>query len=227
MTTALTITDRVTQMHAARAAEPPNEVMAAFGREQPTWPPAGSQRGRTVGTGRRRCTLTRRRPHHPPCSARRSASVVVFYRGVWCPYCNIALSTYQSELLPHLGAGRQPRRGQPAGTRWVAEHDREERPLLPGRLRPCQRHRQPARYPHRALTGRPRGATPARVGPDRGQRGRHHHVADADRGDPRRRACCDGSMSTPTTAPAPKPSRSSTPSTSSAADHPPPRKAHT
>ncbi len=29
-------------------------------------------------------------------------AVVVFYRGGWCPYCNIALRTYQRELLPEL-----------------------------------------------------------------------------------------------------------------------------
>jgi peroxiredoxin len=29
-------------------------------------------------------------------------AVLVFYRGVWCPYCNIALRTYQAELLPEL-----------------------------------------------------------------------------------------------------------------------------
>jgi peroxiredoxin len=29
-------------------------------------------------------------------------SVLVFYRGSWCPYCNIALSVYQAELLPRL-----------------------------------------------------------------------------------------------------------------------------
>ncbi|HUN38256.1 MAG TPA: peroxiredoxin-like family protein, partial [Trebonia sp.] len=29
-------------------------------------------------------------------------SVLVFYRGAWCPYCNIALSAYQAELLPQL-----------------------------------------------------------------------------------------------------------------------------
>ena len=29
-------------------------------------------------------------------------AVVVFYRGAWCPYCNIALRTYQSELVPAL-----------------------------------------------------------------------------------------------------------------------------
>lgn len=29
-------------------------------------------------------------------------AVIVFYRGAWCPYCNIALRTYQSELAPEL-----------------------------------------------------------------------------------------------------------------------------
>ncbi len=31
-------------------------------------------------------------------------AVIVFYRGGWCPYCNIALRTYQQELLPQLDA---------------------------------------------------------------------------------------------------------------------------
>jgi peroxiredoxin len=31
-------------------------------------------------------------------------AVIVFYRGGWCPYCNLALRTYQKELLPQLGA---------------------------------------------------------------------------------------------------------------------------
>jgi peroxiredoxin len=29
-------------------------------------------------------------------------AVVVFYCGVWCPYCNIALSVYQQHLLLEL-----------------------------------------------------------------------------------------------------------------------------
>jgi len=29
-------------------------------------------------------------------------AVVVFYRGSWCPYCNIALAAYQAHLLPQL-----------------------------------------------------------------------------------------------------------------------------
>jgi peroxiredoxin len=31
-------------------------------------------------------------------------AVIVFYRGGWCPYCNLALRTYQRELLPELDA---------------------------------------------------------------------------------------------------------------------------
>lgn len=29
-------------------------------------------------------------------------AVLVFYRGQWCPYCNLTLRTYQQELLPEL-----------------------------------------------------------------------------------------------------------------------------
>jgi peroxiredoxin len=29
-------------------------------------------------------------------------TVLVLYRGAWCPYCNLTLRTYQSELLPGL-----------------------------------------------------------------------------------------------------------------------------
>ncbi|WP_104117732.1 peroxiredoxin-like family protein [Arthrobacter sp. B1805] len=31
-----------------------------------------------------------------------SPAVLVFYRGAWCPYCNITLKTYQRDLLPAL-----------------------------------------------------------------------------------------------------------------------------
>ncbi|NTY58136.1 AhpC/TSA family protein [Mycolicibacterium sphagni] len=29
-------------------------------------------------------------------------AVVVFYRGAWCPYCNLALKAYQDQLVPEL-----------------------------------------------------------------------------------------------------------------------------
>ncbi|MCV7347324.1 peroxiredoxin [Mycolicibacterium rhodesiae] len=31
-------------------------------------------------------------------------AVVVFYRGAWCPYCNLALKAYQDQLVPTLAA---------------------------------------------------------------------------------------------------------------------------
>lgn len=31
-------------------------------------------------------------------------AVLVFYRGAWCPYCNLALRAYQEHLLPELTA---------------------------------------------------------------------------------------------------------------------------
>ncbi|NII41201.1 peroxiredoxin [Curtobacterium flaccumfaciens] len=31
-------------------------------------------------------------------------AVIVFYRGAWCPYCNLTLRTYQQDLLPELEA---------------------------------------------------------------------------------------------------------------------------
>ena len=35
-------------------------------------------------------------------------AVVVFYRGEWCPYCNLALRAYQDKLVAELGdTGRQ------------------------------------------------------------------------------------------------------------------------
>jgi peroxiredoxin len=30
-------------------------------------------------------------------------AVLVFYRGQWCPYCNLTLRTYQREVVPELG----------------------------------------------------------------------------------------------------------------------------
>ena len=35
-------------------------------------------------------------------ATRARAAVVVFYRGAWCPYCNITLSHYQARLHPTL-----------------------------------------------------------------------------------------------------------------------------
>jgi peroxiredoxin len=105
MTSPSTIADRVAEMHAARAAEPPNEVMGAFAREQADLAASGASAGiAPVGTVLPDAELLD--VHGASTTlydvAGDGVSVLVFYRGAWCPYCNIALSTYQARLLPRL-----------------------------------------------------------------------------------------------------------------------------
>jgi peroxiredoxin len=104
MTSPSTITERVAQMHAARAAEPSNDTMGAFAREQAELAarvPAGVA---PVGTVLPDAELLDVHGAVTQLSVAvgGGTSVLVFYRGAWCPYCNIALSAYQAQLLPEL-----------------------------------------------------------------------------------------------------------------------------
>ena len=103
--TASTITDRVAEMHAAMAGKPPDEVMGAFGRGQAALAAAGAPSG-VASAGTRLADVGLLDVHGAPTSLYTAlgdgTAVVVFYRGVWCPYCNIALSVYQQHLLPEL-----------------------------------------------------------------------------------------------------------------------------
>jgi peroxiredoxin len=104
MTSPSTIAERVAEMHATMAAQPPSEAMAAFAREQAglaATVPAGIAPAGTVlpdagllDVHGAATTLY--------AAAGGGTSVLVFYRGAWCPYCNIALSAYQEQLLPQL-----------------------------------------------------------------------------------------------------------------------------
>jgi peroxiredoxin len=104
MTNPSTIAKRVTEMHATRADEPPNEVMGAFAREQaelaaslaPDVAPAGTvlPDAELLDAYAAATTLY--------AAAGDGTAVLVFYRGAWCPYCNIALSAYQEQMLPQL-----------------------------------------------------------------------------------------------------------------------------
>ena len=99
-----TIAERVTEMHAAMANEPPNEVMGAFAREQaklaaspaPDVAPAGTVLPDAELLDARGAATTLY------AAAGDGTAVLVFYRGAWCPYCNVALSAYQGQLLPQL-----------------------------------------------------------------------------------------------------------------------------
>lgn len=105
MTADATIAGRVAEMHAEMDSAPPNEVMGAFRREQAELAAAGTPAGiAPVGTVLADAGLLD--VHGAPTSLYAAAgdgtAVLVFYRGAWCPYCNIAMRIYQQDLLPAL-----------------------------------------------------------------------------------------------------------------------------
>ncbi len=100
-----TIQERSDQVKAASAGRLPAEVLEVFARGQAAWQATGrSADAVAVGDVLSDFTL--------PDATGRDVSlselvtdgpvVLVFYRGGWCPYCNLALHQYQSELVPLL-----------------------------------------------------------------------------------------------------------------------------
>jgi peroxiredoxin len=92
-------------MQADMAEQAPNEAMSAFSREQADLAAAGLPAGiATLGTVVADTDLLDL--HGAPttlyAATGSATAVLVLYRGAWCPYCNIALATYQAQLLPQL-----------------------------------------------------------------------------------------------------------------------------
>ncbi|MEA2218134.1 MAG: hypothetical protein QOJ35_760 [Solirubrobacteraceae bacterium] len=104
-TTELTIAEQVETLNAGMAAQVPAEIMGAFATELGALAAAGLPDGLpTAGTPMpdgdlldvhgAATTFEQARDGRP--------AVVVFYRGAWCPYCNLTLNTYQQQLVPAL-----------------------------------------------------------------------------------------------------------------------------
>jgi peroxiredoxin len=105
VTSSSTVAGRVAALHAIRAATPPSTLTDVFRREQADLA-AGDQPADLAAAG---TVLPDTALLDPDAAATtlyastgNSTSVLVFYRGAWCPYCNIALSAYQELLLPQL-----------------------------------------------------------------------------------------------------------------------------
>ena len=100
-----TIAEQVADHHRASAGQLPPDVADAF---------AAEQRGLATADGpARKAAPGDRMPDgnlldvagQPTTLAAALGSrpgVIVFYRGGWCPYCNIALRTYQAQLVSAL-----------------------------------------------------------------------------------------------------------------------------
>lgn len=100
-----TIAEQSAALQEGMAAKLPADVIEAFTSEQAALAAAGipsgvPQPGSAMPDGDlldvhgEPTTLLRAREGRP--------AVVVFYRGAWCPYCNLTLRTYQEQVVPAL-----------------------------------------------------------------------------------------------------------------------------
>lgn len=102
----LTIQEQSDQMKAAASENLPEDVVQVFDRSIRDLLDQGIPSD-SVTVGDRLEPLTLDDATGAPVSLNQileaGPAVIVFYRGGWCPYCNLALRTYQQELLPQLG----------------------------------------------------------------------------------------------------------------------------
>lgn len=100
-----TITEQANDVKATAAIRLPAEVVAVFASDQAALAAGGIPTG-TVAVGDKLASF-----RLPDATGKtrtldeltaNGPAVIVFYRGGWCPYCNLTLRTYQRELLPQL-----------------------------------------------------------------------------------------------------------------------------
>ncbi len=103
--TAPTIADQVAELQAGLGDRLPPDVAAAFAKSLAELTVAGVPAG-AAEAGSEISDVPLLDAHAAPTSLYSVAAgrpvVLVFYRGAWCPYCNIALKTYREQLHPAL-----------------------------------------------------------------------------------------------------------------------------
>ncbi len=101
----MTIAEQVADHHRASAGQLPVDVADAFAAEQRELaaadrPAAKAKPGDRMPDGPLLDVAGQPTTLAAALSSR--PGVIVFYRGGWCPYCNIALRAYQTQLVPVL-----------------------------------------------------------------------------------------------------------------------------
>ena len=100
-----TIQEQSEALKAASVGPLPAEVLETFTRDQAAWRAKGRPASAVaVGDVLSDFTLPDATGEDVSLSelVTNGPAVLVFYRGGWCPYCNLALHQYQSELVPQL-----------------------------------------------------------------------------------------------------------------------------
>jgi len=101
----MNIAEQVADHHRASAGQLPADVADAFAAEQrelatADTPAAKAAPGDRMPDGN--LLDVAGQPTTLAAALGSRSGVIVFYRGGWCPYCNIALRTYQAQLVPAL-----------------------------------------------------------------------------------------------------------------------------
>ncbi|MBP1240067.1 peroxiredoxin [Frigoribacterium sp. PvP120] len=109
--TSSSIAEQVSTFNEGFTAQIGPELSAVFDAEQQALTAAGRPDD-AVGVGDQLVDATLLTPEGAEVSLAtvvgEAPAVLVFYRGAWCPYCNLTLKTYQEQLLPtlrHRGVG--------------------------------------------------------------------------------------------------------------------------
>jgi peroxiredoxin len=109
MTSGPTLAERLAERHQAAAAALPADVIAVFDADREELIAAGvPARVVSPGTALPDADLLDVHGAAATLAAARAGrpAVLVFYRGGWCPYCNLTLRAYQQELVPALAERR-------------------------------------------------------------------------------------------------------------------------
>jgi len=99
------LADQVTRMQQGMAEQLPADIIEIFTADQGRMAADGvSPNAARPGTAMPDADLVDAHGAPTTLGALRDgrAAVVVFYRGAWCPYCNLTLKAYQDQLLPVL-----------------------------------------------------------------------------------------------------------------------------
>jgi len=100
-----TIAEQVDKMTETMGPQLPSEVLSAFAQEQAELAANGMPEG-VIQVGAPLPDADLLDPNGASMTLYEAlgdgVAVLVFYRGAWCPYCNVALKSYQGELVPEL-----------------------------------------------------------------------------------------------------------------------------
>jgi thiol-disulfide isomerase/thioredoxin len=103
-TTATRLTDRISEFTTAMAKNAPPEVIASLGAEMRKLAESGIAK-RALGVGAKAPEFSLPDPRGVAVTLstllQKGPVVVTFYRGGWCPFCDLQLRTYQ-EILPGI-----------------------------------------------------------------------------------------------------------------------------